>query len=78
MFEEGNVMFALGSGQTTKRFRKINLNAFAAGHGDDRNNTLQCEPQTNRRRVRIAIRPRSVVSEPGAVATGSPTSLALI
>ena len=47
MFKEGNVMFALGSGQTTKRFRKTNLKAFAAGHGDDRNNTLQCEPQTN-------------------------------
>jgi ABC-type dipeptide/oligopeptide/nickel transport system permease component len=47
MFEESNVMFAVGSGQTTKCFREINLEAFAADHGDDRNNTLQCEPQTN-------------------------------
>ncbi|HJZ80616.1 MAG TPA: hypothetical protein VKD91_09725 [Pyrinomonadaceae bacterium] len=47
MLEHRDIMFAEGTGQTAKRVRKIKLQAFAAGHGDDRNNTLECEPQTN-------------------------------
>ena len=47
MFEQRDVVFALGTRQTTKRVSENNLYTFVVSHGDDRNNTLQCEPQPN-------------------------------
>jgi hypothetical protein len=40
-------VFALGTWQATKRVGETNLHTFVFAHGDDRNNTLQCEPQPN-------------------------------
>jgi hypothetical protein len=47
MFEQHDVMLALWSGQTTNCVRETDLQTLAAAHGDDRDNTLQCEPQPN-------------------------------
>jgi hypothetical protein len=47
MFEQHDVVFALGTRQATKPVSETNLHTFVIAHGDDRNNTLQCEPQPN-------------------------------
>jgi len=44
MFKHHDIMFAQGTGQTTKCLSEINFQACAGTHGDDVNNTLQCEP----------------------------------
>src|SRR5262245_48138562 len=66
MFKHHDIVFAQGTGQTTKCCTEIDLRTFAGGHGDDVNNTLQCEPQTNRRGGRVIGR-----GGPGAAARES-------
>ena len=66
MLKHLHVMFAVGTGQTTQGIYERNPGARVAGHGDGRNNTLQCE----RKRTELVVR-QTLVCRLRRVRTGS-------